>query len=167
MVTASELIAIAAFADGRYSQAFPSFGVERTGAPIESYTRIDSRPIRLREQIYNPDILVILDASLLQVTDLSQGCGQETRVIINTSKKKEKLKLQIPQENIYTINATQIALDVIGKDIANTVILGSFAKNTEEVSLSGLKKAVKQKFQNKGQEIIKKNIQAIEKAYNY
>ncbi len=167
VVTASELIAIAAFADDLYSQAFPSFGVERTGAPIESYARIDTKPIRVREHVYNPDILIVLDASLLNVVDVAHGCEEETSIIVNTAKDKKDLKLKLPQENIHTINATQIALDVIGKDITNTVILGAFAQKTGEVSLSGLKKAVKQKFEDKGKKIINKNTQAIEKAYNY
>ena len=166
VVTASELIAIAAFTDGDYSLAFPSFGVERTGAPVESFARIDNKPVKVREHIYNPDVLVILDASLLSVVDVTQGCDEDTLVIINTAKDKKDLELPLPQENIYPVDATKIALDVIGKDIANTTILGALARNTDLISLEGLKKGVKQKFSDKGKEIINKNIKAVEKAYN-
>jgi len=166
VVTASELIAIAAFEDGLYSQAFPSFGVERTGAPIESYVRIDDKPIKIREHVYNPDILIVLDASLLNVMDVTYGCNKETSIVVNTSKDKKDLDLGISSENIYTIDASKIALDIIGKDIANTTILGSFAQNTGEVSLQGLKRAVEQKFQEKEKKIITQNTKAIERSYN-
>lgn len=166
VVTASELIAIAAFADGSYAQAFPSFGVERTGAPVESFTRINNKPIKIREHVYNPDVLIILDASLLNVVDVSQGCDENTLVVVNTAKDKKDLNLSLPSKNIYTVDATKIALDVIGKDIANTTILGSLAKNTDLISLEGLKKGVKQKFAEKGKDIINKNIKAVEQAHN-
>lgn len=165
VVTAAELIAIAAFKDGKQAQAFPSFGVERTGAPVESYARIDDEFILTREQIYKPDVLIIQDATLLNTIDVTKGATQKTLVIINTSQTKNNLKIKLPQENIFTVNATQIALDIIGKNIANTVTLGAFAKATGLVSLNGLKQAVKEKFSEKGKEIINKNIKAIEKAY--
>lgn len=165
VVTASELIAIAAFEDGSQSQAFPSFGVERTGAPIEAYARIDDHPIKIREHVYNPDILIVLDASLLHVMDVAYGCDEDTSVVVNTAKDKKDLDLKVPKENIYTIDATKIALDIIGKDIANTTILGAFAHHTGEVSLQGLKKAIAQKFQEKGKKIIDQNTKAVERAY--
>src|SRR6056297_2434131 len=89
VVTASELIAIAAFEDGNFSQAFPSFGVERTGAPIEAYTRIDKNFVRIREHIYEPDILIILDATLLEVINAARGCDKKTLAVINTAEKTE------------------------------------------------------------------------------
>ena len=167
VVSAAELIAIAAFNDGKQSQAFPSFGVERTGAPIESFTRISNKPIRTREHIYEPDILIIQDATLLDVIKVTRGCDEKTLVIINTTKNKNQLKIDLPAKNIYPVDATKIALDIIKKNIVNTVILGAFAKATGLVSLDGLKKAIKQKFANKGKEIINKNIKAVEKAYSH
>jgi len=166
VVTAAELIAIAAFKDGKQAQAFPSFGVERTGAPIESFARIDNKFIRTREHVYNPDVLIIQDASLLDTINASQGCGQNTIAIVNTSKNKKELNLNLPENNIYTVDATKIALEIIKKNIVNTVILGAFAKATDLVSLGGLKKAIKQKFSNKGTDIINKNIKAITQSYN-
>lgn len=168
VVTAAELIAIAAFKSGKQAQAFPSFGVERTGAPIEAYARIDDKPIRTREHIYAPDVLIIQDASLLGSVDVAHGAANKTLMIINTAKTKEQLKqfkIGLPEKNIYLIDATKIALEIIGKNIVNTVILGAFAKTTGLVSLDALKKAIEEKFREKGREITDKNIKAIEEAY--
>jgi pyruvate ferredoxin oxidoreductase gamma subunit len=165
VVTAAELIAIAAFNDGHEAQAFPSFGVERTGAPIEAFARIDNKPIRLREHVYRPDALIIQDATLLATVDVARGCDDQTIVIINTAKPKNELGLKLPAKNIYTIDATKIALEEIGKNIVNTVILGSFAKATGMVTLKALDKAIGQKFGSKP-EIMQKNIKAVERAYN-
>ncbi|MDD5031909.1 MAG: pyruvate ferredoxin oxidoreductase subunit gamma [Patescibacteria group bacterium] len=166
VVTAAELIAIAAFADGKQAQAFPSFGVERTGAPIESFARIDDKPIRIREHVYEPDVLIVQDPSLLNTVDIAKGAGKNTLIIINTTKNKNELKLNLPEKNIYTVDATKIALEIIGKNIVNTVILGAFARATKLVSLDGLKKAITQKFTGKGKDIVNKNIEAVVKAYN-
>lgn len=165
VVTAAELIAIATFIDGKQSQAFPCFGVERTGAPIESYVRIDNKPIKIREQIYKPDVLIIQDPTLLDNVDLTNDVGPKTKIIINTSKNKSALKLNLPQANIYTIDATKIALKILGKNIVNTVILGALAKFTGLVSLDSLKKAIREKFADKSEELIAKNVKAVEAAY--
>lgn len=164
-VTAAEIIAIAAFNDGKESQAFPSFGVERTGAPVESYARIDNNPIRTREQIYSPDVLLVLDASLINSVNITNGSHKNTVLIINTGKSKEELKIKLPAKNIHTVDATKIAIETIGKNIVNTVILGSFAKITGLVSLEALEKSIKEKFSGKN-ELIEKNIEAIKRAYS-
>lgn len=163
-VTAAELIAIAAFKNGKEAQAFPSFGVERTGAPLEAYARIDERPIITHEQIYHPDFLIIQDASLIGAADLTAGCHKKTVAIINTAKNKGSLRLGLPEKNIHTIDATKIALEILGKNIVNTVILGAFAKITGLVGLESLKQAIKEKFAGHD-ELIAKNIKAIEQAY--
>lgn len=165
VVTAAELIAIAAFNDGRQAQAFPSFGVERTGAPIEAFARIDEKPIRLREHIYRPDVLIVQDPTLLATVNVEAGCDDKTVVIINTSKPKSELGLKSPEKNICAIDATKIAIEEIGRNIVNTVILGAFAKATGLVSLKALNKAIEQKFGEKP-EIMRKNIKAVERAYN-
>ena len=164
VVTAAELIAIAAFKKGKQAQAFPSFGVERTGAPVEAYARLDDQPIIIREQIYQPNVLIIQDASLLDSIDAAKGTDKKTIAIINTAKTKEDLKINLPKANIYTIDATKIALEIIGKNIVNTVILGAFAKITGLIDLNSLEQAIKEKFSG-NQTLIDKNIKAIEKAY--
>lgn len=172
VVTAAELIAIAAFADGHQAQAFPSFGVERTGAPIQAFTRIDDNFIRTREQVKNPDILVILDSSLLETVDMTKDCDQDTLIVINTALDKNKLNLtygpekkKLPEKNIFAVDATKIALEVIGRNLANTTVLGALARAIDLISPEGIKKAIRQKFKEKGAEIITKNIKAVERAY--
>ncbi len=166
VVTAAELIAIAAFNDNYEAQAFPSFGVERTGAPIEAFARIDDQAIRTREHVYEPDALIIQDPTLIGTVDLSKGCHPDTLVIINSTVPKENLKLNFPLENVYVIDATKIALKLLGKNIVNTIILGTFANHTELISLNGLKKAIEQKFKTKGKGIVNKNIKAVTTAFN-
>lgn len=164
-VTAAELIAIAAFKDGKQAQAFPSFGVERTGAPVESFARIDDQPIITHEQIYRPDVLIIQDATLLGTVDITKGAGKKTIIIINTVKTKDELDINLPKANIYTIDATKIALEIMGKNIVNTVILGAFAKATGLITLASLEKAVAEKFAGRDA-LIDKNIKAVRQAYN-
>ncbi|MCU0679305.1 MAG: 2-oxoacid:acceptor oxidoreductase family protein [Planctomycetes bacterium] len=173
VVTAAELIAMAAFAEGWQAQAFPSFGVERTGAPIEAFVRLDKKPIRTREHVYRPDILIIQDATLIGTVNVTSGCSGKTMVIINTAKLRNEIALFLDQErrqpvlpeNIHALNATQIALDVLGKNIVNTVIVGAFAKATKLISMDSIIKAVTEKFAEKGPELTEKNIKAVEKAY--
>lgn len=164
VVTAAELIAIAAFYEGKEAQAFPHFGVERSGAPIKSYVRIDESPILTRERVYRPDILIIQDATLLGEPEITEGIDSNTLVIINAPMGYE-LPLRLPTKNIFFTPATDIALEIFGKNIVNTVILGGFAKKSGLISLTSLKEAIKEKFQEKGSNIISKNIKAIERAY--
>jgi len=164
VVTAAELIALAAFYEGRQAQAFPNFGVERTGAPIQSYVRLSDQPIITREQIYAPTILIIQDATLLNTVDVFAGADKNTRIIINAPK-NIWANLKVPAKNIYLSPATEIALNIFGKNIVNTVILGALAKYTGLVSLESLKKAITEKFRDKGQTIVDKNIQAVTQAY--
>ncbi|MDO8668578.1 MAG: pyruvate ferredoxin oxidoreductase subunit gamma [bacterium] len=164
VVTAAELIAIAAFKDGKQAQAFPSFGVERTGAPVESFARIDEQPIIIRQQILEPNILIIQDATLLDSIDVTKGCDKKTIVIINSTRSKNELKINLPEKNLHVIDASKIAMEIIGKNIVNTVILGAFAKATNLVSLESLNLAVKEKFSGH-EDLIAKNIAAMAEAY--
>ena len=164
VVTAAELIAIAAFYDGLEAQAFPNFGVERTGAPIQAYARISKKKITTREHIYEPTVLVIQDSSLLDSGNILAGINDKTKIVINAKENRwEELK---NKKNLYFSPATEIALEIIGKNIVNTVILGAFAKHTKLVSLESLKKAIEIKFKDKGDKIIEKNIKAVEKAFS-
>ncbi len=164
VVTAAELIAMAAFYEGKTAQAFPNFGVERTGAPIQSFARIDNKIIRTREQIYKPTILIIQDSTLLETVDVLAGSDKNTLIIINAPL-NNNLKLKTKSKNIYFSPATEIALKILGKNIVNTVILGSFAKYSKLISLESLKKAIQEKFKEKGAEVVKKNIKAVTQAY--
>lgn len=164
VVTAAEIIALAAFYEGYESQAFPNFGVERTGAPIQSFARISKEAIITREQIYTPTILIIQDATLIDNVDVFYGSTKDTLVIINSSQNNWP-ELSKRFKRVYFTPATEIALEIFGKNIVNTVILGAFAKHSKLLSLASLKKAVTEKFKDKGQNVIDKNILAITKDY--
>ncbi len=160
-VTAAELIAVAAFEDKRFSQAFPAFGVERRGAPVMAFARIADRPIRIRSQIYEPDYVVVQDVTLLDVVDVASGLKADGKIIINTDRPKEMLKLNTKAE-IITIDATKIAMEVLGRPIVNTTMLGAFCGATKEVSLESLNKAISERFKG---ELGRKNLAAIKTAY--
>jgi len=165
VVTAAELIAIAAFYDGKEAQAFPNFGVERTGAPIQAFARIDDKKIITREQIYKPDFLIIQDSTLIGHVNVFDGISSNTKIIINATENRWQ-NSGIKSKKLYFSPATEIAMKIIGRNIVNTVILGAFAKHSGLISLPSLEKAIKEKFQDKGEEIIRKNIEAVRMAYN-
>ncbi|WP_423792208.1 pyruvate ferredoxin oxidoreductase subunit gamma [Methanocaldococcus indicus] len=160
VVTAAQLLAYAAFYDGKYSQTFPFFGVERRGAPVMAFTRIDKEKILLRCQVYEPDYVVVQDSSLLGIVNILEGLKKDGVVVINTVKKKDELNLDF--ENVYTIDATKIALDVLGVPIVNTAMIGALAGITKIVSLDGIKKAIYNRFPEK---LAEKNYKAAEIAY--
>ena len=149
-VTSTQVLAIAAFHDGNYSQAFPNFGVERTGAPVESYVRIDKKPINLRQHVYDPDYVIVLDSSLLDTVDVTKGLQKNGLVIVNSDKSTEELKKKLDNVNVRAINITKIALDVIGKPFVNIASLGAFCTLSKEVSLEALNKAIDELFIAKG-----------------
>ncbi len=164
VVTAAELIAMAAFYDGSEAQAFPNFGVERRGAPIEAYARISAHQIKLRSQIYEPDFIIVQDATLLDTVDVFSGAKKDTKIIINTNKALDKIfgnKLPVDEKNIMLVDATEIALRVIGRPIINTVMLGAFAKFSGLIKVDSIKRALKEKFHG---EILNKNIKAVKEA---
>ncbi|MBW3011625.1 pyruvate ferredoxin oxidoreductase subunit gamma [Candidatus Woesearchaeota archaeon] len=165
-VTTSQLIAIAGFLDGKQTQGFPNFGVERRGAPSNAFVRIDDNPINIRSQVYCPDVVLVLDASLVQALDVTEGVKENGIIIINSKKKPEELGLK-NNFKVYAVDATQAAMDIMGKAIVNTAILGAFAKVTGLVSIESLHKAIEQRFKgelaNKNKQIIQKLYEAVEK----
>lgn len=160
-VTAAEMIAIAAFLDGKYSQAFPAFGVERRGAPVMAFARIGKKPIRTRSQIYNPDYVIVQDVTLLDVVDVAGGIKQDGKILINTDKSEADIDLKTGAK-IITIDATRIAMNILGRPIVNTTMLGAFCGATGEIGLEGLNKAIMERFSG---ELGKKNVEAIKTAY--
>lgn len=160
-VTAAEFIATAAFYDGKYSQAFPNFGVERRGAPVEALARIDDCFIRLREQVYHPDYIIVQDASLIESTNVFYGAKKTTQIIINTEKDIRQLK--IPKGlKAFAVPATHIALETLGRPIVNTAILGAFAGFSGLIKPESVKKAILERFSS---EIGKKNVKAMELSF--
>jgi pyruvate ferredoxin oxidoreductase gamma subunit len=161
-VTAAELIAEAAHFDGKFAQAFPSFGIERRGAPVEAFVRISDRPILLRSQIYKPNYLIIQDPTLIGPVDVFSGCHKNTFIVINTEKNPKDLKYLPKNLKVQTVPATQIALEILGKPIINTIMLGSFAGASCLLSPLSLRKAISARFKA---EIAEKNIKAMNTAY--
>jgi pyruvate ferredoxin oxidoreductase gamma subunit len=144
-VTAAELLAQAAFADGKYAQAFPSFGAERQGAPVVAFVRVNDRPIRVRQQVYEPDYLIVQDAGLLYTADIMQGLKPGGTVVVNTNQPGEELPIG-EGFNIYTVPALQVAYEIIGRPIFNVVMVGAFACATELVRLESVVDAIKARF---------------------
>ena len=165
-VTAAELLSVAAFDEGRHAQAFPTFGSERTGAPVVAFCRIDDRPIRLREPITDPDALIVQDPTLLHQVDLFAGLGSEGYLVLNTSSTFEALGLteltqRLTPEHVVTVPATEIARQHMGRPVPNVPLLGAFAALTAQVSLDSLLDAVRERFPGEG------NVRAAEAAHEH
>jgi pyruvate ferredoxin oxidoreductase gamma subunit len=165
MVTAAEILAFAANLDGKHSQAFPFYGSEKRGPPVTSYVRIDSKPIHLYEEIFDPDIVVVAEPSVLHEVDVCKGLKEGGFVLVNTDKKAEDLGLKA--KRVYTINGTDIAMKHLGSKITNTVMLGAFVKASNMVKLESVKKALVEKFTGKfSQKIIDANLACIQESYD-
>jgi pyruvate ferredoxin oxidoreductase gamma subunit len=169
VVTAAELLSVAAFSEGRHAQAFPTFGSERTGAPVTAFCRIDDREIRLREPISEPDALIVQDPTLLHQIDLFTGLGEDGYLLINTGRTFAELGLddlvdRMRLERILTVPATEIARRQLGRPLPNAALLGSFAAFTRVVSLDSVAAAITEKFAG---EIGKKNVAAAQAAHAF
>ncbi len=164
-VVASELLADAAMRDGNYSQSFPTFGAERRGAPLMAFTRIDAKPIRVRSQVYEPDYVIVLDASIGKSQNMTSGLKPDGIVVVNSPLSPEGIKEAgiVVKGKVCAIDASSIANKHTGSAIPNTVILGAFAAATKEVQLRSLFEAVKSRFP---EAIAERNIQAMQEAYN-
>ena len=141
VVTAAELLSVAAFREGRHAQAFPSFGSERTGAPVVAFCRIDTRPIRLREPILAPDALIIQDPTLLHQVDVFGGLAREGFILINTTRSFEELGLgdfvqQFRPERLCTVPATDLALKHVGRPVPNAALLEKFPKKIADANIA-------------------------------
>src|SRR5215207_9927388 len=151
VVTTAELLSVAAFSEGRHAQAFPSFGSERTGAPVVAFCRIDDRPIRVREPIAEPDALIIQDATLLHQVDLFSGVGDDAYVIVNTGLDFAALGLaeyvaRFRPERLLTVPASALALSHLGRPKPNAALLGAFAGLTGVVAVGSVAGAIRERF---------------------
>ena len=150
-VTAAELLSVAAFDEGRHAQAFPTFGSERTGAPVVSFCRIDDRPIRLREPITDPDALIVQDPTLLHQVNLFAGLRPDGFLVLNTSRTlpdlgHEDLVRRLTPEHAVTVPATEIAREHLGRPLPNAALLGAFSALTGQVSLGAVCDAIRDRF---------------------
>lgn len=168
VVTAAEMLSIAAFEEGRHAQAFPSFGSERTGAPVVAFCRIADREIRLREPIMEPDAIIIQDSTLLHLVDVFAGLRKDSYLLINTSKSFAQLGLgEFVQGwtpgRLCTVAATETAVRHVGRPVPNVPLLAGFAAMSGIIRLESVIKAIGDKFSGK---VAEGNIAAATEAYN-
>jgi 2-oxoacid:acceptor oxidoreductase gamma subunit (pyruvate/2-ketoisovalerate family) len=163
--TASELLARTALSEGKFIQSFPEFGPERMGAPVTAFTRISTEPIGIHCAVYNPDVVVVLDSTLLKTVPVVAGVDRDEDVIVvNSADSPAKVResLRLSKGKVWTIPATEIALKVLGSPITNTAMLGAVARATAVVSMAGIEKTVKERFRA---DLAEKNFAVIRQAY--
>ncbi|MBN8475090.1 2-oxoacid:acceptor oxidoreductase family protein [Sulfuritalea sp.] len=168
VVTAAEMLSIAAFDEGRHAQAFPSFGSERTGAPVVAFCRIADKEIRLREPIMAPDAIIIQDPTLLHQVDVFAGLKKDGYILINTTKTFEQLGLgdfvrDWHPERLCTVSATELSLKHVGRPVPNVPLLGGFAAVSGIIKLESVVMAIRDKFSGK---VADGNIAAATEAYD-
>lgn len=158
IITVSRLLAEAAFMEGKHVQAFPYFGPERLGSPMSGFTRISDEPIEIHNLIYNPNIVIVLDDTLLRTVSVAEGLQADGELLINTKRGPEEIKKELDIANkCYTVDATKISFDIIGSGIAfNTAMLGALIQARSIVSLDSLSKVILKTF---GQDIGQTNVE--------
>ena len=162
--TASELLAKAAILEGKHIQSFPEFGPERMGAPLAAYTRISNEPIRLHCSVYNPNVVVVLDPTLLRSVNVTTGLAEDGTIVVNTQESPITLKerMKVASQKVWTVPATDIAIKILNAPITNTAVLGAATRATSLVSLESIEKAIRERFRA---ELAEKNIAVIREAY--
>jgi pyruvate ferredoxin oxidoreductase gamma subunit len=169
IVTAGELLAESAMEEGKYFQAFPDYGPERMGAPIRAFTRISDRPIDIHCQITAPDIVVIVDPSVINVVDVTEGLKPGGRVLVNTTDSPAKVRqqLHLTSGEVFTVDATGISVATLGRAMPNTPMLGALVKATGLVSLEGIKDYTKERLGAKFRaQVVDANLESIQRAYD-
>ena len=168
VVSAAEMLSIAAFDEGRYAQAFPSFGSERMGAPVMAFCRIDDKEIRLREPVLHPDALIIQDPTLLHQVDLFSGLSPSGYILINSTRSFDELGIgefvsKFDQYHLCTVPATELALKHVGRPLPNAALLGGFAAISGQLRFEAVAKAILHKFPGK---VGSANVAAAQAAYD-
>ncbi|MDR3049346.1 MAG: 2-oxoacid:acceptor oxidoreductase family protein [Elusimicrobiota bacterium] len=169
--TAALLFAQAVMATGKYIQAFPEYGPERMGAPVQSFNRISDNPITIHSGVTNPNYVVILDPTLMETVNVAEGISKEGKVIVNTSFSAEEIakQLGIDKSQVFVVNAGQIATETIGKNIPNTPMLGALVKVIGDLDINGVLEDTKNKLSvkfAKKPEVIEGNLTSIKRAYD-
>lgn len=162
-ITTATLLGYAYFFKGMYPYAFPHFGAARMGAPMNAFVRVDTKPVRLRSQIYEPDYILVMDATLMRGFNCFSGLKEDGVAIINDKDDAAIPKLKAKQR-ILVVPATDIAMKTIGRPLGNTALIGAFAAATGELELNTLLEVIKKRFTGKAQE---GNIEAIKQGYEY
>lgn len=167
VVTANEILAEAAISAGKYVKAFPEFGPERMGAPIRGFTRISEKPVRVHSQVYEPDVVIVLDGTLIGKVDVAAGLKKDGIILANYEGTPEELRKAIGTEaECHTVNATKISIEEIGRPMANTSMLGALVKVKPIIDFDLLAEHVIQKLGAKlSESVIQKNLSALKRAY--
>lgn len=168
-MTAAELLSVAVFMEGRHAQAFPSFGSERSGAPVLAFCRIDDREIRVREPISEPDAVIVQDPTLLHQVQVFSGLKPDGYILINSSRGFEELGLaelsdRFRRERMLTVPATDLAREHLGRPVPNLVLLGGFAALSGVISLDSVAAAIRDKYSGR---VAEGNVAAATKAFEY
>lgn len=168
VVTTAELLSIAAFTEGREAQAFPTFGSERTGAPVVGFCRIDNSPIRTHEPIAEPDAVIVQDATLVHHSDVFGGLRSDGYLVMNTSYSLSELGLdafvqRLRPERVLTIPATELAMTHLGRPMPGAVLLGAFAALTKQVTVESIVTVVQDRFSGA---VATGNVAAVRAAYD-
>ncbi|MGD8916059.1 MAG: pyruvate ferredoxin oxidoreductase subunit gamma [Syntrophobacterales bacterium] len=159
-VAAAELLSIAAFKDGKFAQAFPSFGAERIGAPVQAFVRVDDKKIRTREEVRTPNYLIIQDSFLIGAVPVLDGIKPDGLILVNADMAPEDLNIKTTAR-VETIPATAIALEIIGRPIPNAIMIGAFCSLTGLVSIDAVQEAIMEKFPGR---VGENNVAALERA---
>ena len=162
-VTSAELVAQAAISEGKYAHAFPSFGPERRGAPVLAFVRISRRePIRIRAEITQPDIVVVLDPGLLGIVNVTSGLKENGVLVINTRRSFEDIEARFKTKcKMARVDATSIAREILGIPVTNTTMVGALVRATGVVKLESLLEPLRQRFDR----LAERNIKVMQKAY--
>ena len=169
-VTAAKILAESAILDGKFIQAFPEYGPERAGAPVKSFTRISSSPIHTHAQVTDPELVVVLDPTLLEVIDVTEGLAEDGTLIVNTNESPKDLRqrLDIKGRKIFTVPATDIAIKELKRNIPNTPMIAALVKVTGILDIKTVEKNFKEKYSKKfNPQIIEGNLRAKETAFKY
>jgi len=164
VVTAAELLSVAAFLEGRHAQAFPSFGSERTGAPVVAYCRIADVPIRTREPIVAPDAVIVQDPTLLHQVAVFEGLRTGGHVLINSTKPAAELGIDGIAARLLVVPATEMAQRILGRPVPNAVLLGGFAAASGVVSIGSVTAAIRERFTGA---VAERNVAAAEEAFAF
>ncbi len=162
-ITTAALLGYAYFLKGMYPYAFPNFGAARMGAPMNAFVRVDTKLVRLRSQIYEPDYVIVVDATLMRGFNCFSGLKEDGIAIINEKEVASLPKVKAKQR-VFVVPATDIAIKTIGRPLGNTTLIGAFAAATGELDLDTLLEVIKKRFAGRAQE---GNIQAVKQGYEY
>ncbi len=168
VVTAAELLSIAAFIEGKHAQAFPSFGSERMGAPVVSFCRLDDKEIRMREPIDDPDAVIIQDPTLLHSVDVFQGLQEDGFILINSTRSFDELGIadfvaKFPAHHVCDVGATELAMKHVKRPVPNAALLGGFAAISGQLHMTSVADAIREKFPGP---VAEANIAAAQEAYD-